>query len=57
VIFVGILARLIDDFNRAEWQLQLEGGKTGRELPGIVDQIITMQFDDFGDGAPARVFI
>jgi hypothetical protein len=57
VIFVGILERLIDDFNRAEWQLQLEGGKTGRELPGIVDQMITMQFVDFGDGAPARAFI
>jgi hypothetical protein len=57
VIFVGILERLIDDFNRAEWQLQLEGGTTGRELPGIVDQMITMQFVDFGDGAPARAFI
>ena len=27
----------------------MEGGKTGRELPGIVDQIITMQFVDFGE--------
>jgi hypothetical protein len=57
VIFVGILERVIDEFNRAEWQLQLEGGKTGRELPGIVDQVITMQFIDFGDGVPTRAFV
>ena len=35
----------------------MEGGKTGRELPGIVDQIITMQFVDFGDGNPVRAFV
>ena len=29
-----------------------EGSKTSRELPGIVDQIITYQFLDFGDGKP-----
>src|SRR5262249_34911765 len=27
------------------------------ELPGIVDQVITMNFVDFGDGKPARVFV
>jgi hypothetical protein len=52
VIFVGVLERNIDDFNIATWQLQCEGGKTGRELPGIVDQIVTYQFLDFGDGKP-----
>jgi hypothetical protein len=52
VIFVGILERVVDEFNRAEWQLQSEGSKTSRELPGIVDQIITYQFLDFGDGKP-----
>ena len=57
VIFVGILERLFDDFNVATWQPQMEGGKTGRELPGIVDQIITMQFVDFGDGKPVRTFV
>ena len=35
----------------------MEGGKTGRELPGIVDQIITMQLIDFGDGKPVRAFV
>jgi hypothetical protein len=58
VIFVGILERVVDEFNRGEWQLQSEGGKTSRELPGIVDQIITYQFLDFGDGKkPLRGFV
>jgi hypothetical protein len=52
VIFVGILERVVDEFKQAEWQLQSEGAKTARELPGIVDQIITYQFLDFGDGKP-----
>jgi hypothetical protein len=52
ILFVGILERVVDEFRVATWQLQSEGSKTGRELPGIVDQIITMQFLDFGDGKP-----
>jgi len=52
VIFVGILERVIDELRVAAWQLQCEGSKTSRELPGIVDQIITMNFLDFGDGKP-----
>jgi hypothetical protein len=55
VIFVGILEFVKDEFGKGgEWQLQSEGSKTARELPGIVDQIITYQFLDFGDGKPAR---
>jgi hypothetical protein len=50
VIFVGILENLKDEFNVTSWHLQIEGSKTGKELPGIVDQIATMQFVDFGDG-------
>ena len=52
MIFIGILAKVVDDFNIASWELQLEGAKAARELPGIVDQIITMNFLDFGDGKP-----
>jgi AAA domain len=52
VVFVGLLERIVDDFNRVEFQLQMEGSKTSRELPGIVDQILTYQFLDFGDGKP-----
>jgi AAA domain len=58
VVFVAVLERVIDEFNRfIEWRPQLEGGKTGRELPAIVDQIITMQWVDFGDGKPTRAFV
>lgn len=54
VVFVAILERVTDDFNRVQLQIQLEGAKTARELPGIVDQIITMEFVDFGDGKTVR---
>jgi hypothetical protein len=58
VVFVGILERVVDEFNRGEWQLQCEGSKTARELPGIVDQIVTMNWVDFGDGKPpTRAFV
>jgi hypothetical protein len=57
VIFVAILEKVTDEFNRSEFQIQMEGSKTGRELPGIVDQIITMQWVDFGDGNPVRAFV
>ncbi len=51
VIFVGILERVTDEFNRVTWQPQMEGGKAARELPGIVDQVITMSlFAADGDG-------
>jgi GTPase SAR1 family protein len=54
VVFVGILERVTDDYGRQEWALQMEGARTWRELPGIVDQIITMNIIDFGDGQPAQ---
>ena len=58
VIFAGILGRkVVDDLKISTWQLQMEGSKTSRELPGIVDQIVTMQWIDFGDGVPVRAFI
>jgi AAA domain len=51
VIFVGILERVVDDFNREHWQPQMEGGKAARELPGIVDQVVSMSlFESDGDG-------
>jgi AAA domain len=58
VVFVAVLEKVVDEFNRfIEWRPQLEGGKTGRELPAIVDQVVTMQFVDFGDGKPVRAFV
>ena len=57
MILVAVLESVTDAFNVPTWQIQLEGARTGRELPGIVDEIITMQFVDFGDGKPVRAFV
>ena len=58
VVFVAVLEKNIDDLNIASWQPQLEGSKTGRELPAIVDEIVTMNWINFGDGKPAaRAFV
>jgi hypothetical protein len=57
VIFVGIMESVKDDFNVSSWQLQIDGSKAGRELPGIVDQIISLNFIDFGDGKPVRALV
>lgn len=42
VVLVGILDKKTDDFNRVSWQPQIDGSKTGLELPGIVDEVISM---------------
>lgn len=41
--FVGLIEESKDDGGAKEWSLQMEGSKTGNELPGIVDQVITLQ--------------
>jgi hypothetical protein len=43
IVFVGILDQKEDDYGRTQWVPQIEGSKVGRELPGIVDQVITYQ--------------
>ena len=57
VIFVAVLEKNTDELNISTWQPQIEGAKTGRELPAIVDEIITMQWIDFGDRKPVRAFV
>jgi energy-coupling factor transporter ATP-binding protein EcfA2 len=57
VVFVAVLEKHVDDLNIATWQPQIEGAKTGRELPAIVDEIITMTWIDFGDHKPVRAFV
>ena len=50
-IMVGIMEKVTDEFGRVTWQPQMEGGKAGRELPGIVDQVISMAlFTRDGEG-------
>jgi hypothetical protein len=51
VITVGVLEKVTDEFGKVTWQPQIEGGKVGRELPGIVDQVISMAlFSRHSDG-------
>ncbi len=57
VWFVGILDERLDDFNRRVFQLQIEGTKTGLELPGIVDEVITLADLKSNDGSPYRAFV
>ena len=50
-IMVGILEKVTDEFGKVTWQPQMEGGKAARELPGIVDQVVSMAlFSREGDG-------
>jgi len=57
VWFVGILDEKVDDFNRKIFVPQIDGSKTGLELPGIVDQVITMAEIADADGQARRAFV
>ncbi|WBQ12855.1 ATP-binding protein [Hyphomonadaceae bacterium BL14] len=57
VWFVGILDEKLDDFNRKVFVPQIDGSKTGLELPGIVDQVITMAEIKGEDGKLQRGFV
>ncbi|WP_281647598.1 ATP-binding protein [Parendozoicomonas sp. Alg238-R29] len=57
VIFVGILEEKVDDFNRRIFQPQIEGSRTGLELPGIVDEVITMASLPDEQGQLQRSFV
>ena len=54
--FVGLLNldQKEDDYGRISWVPQIEGSKVGRELPGIVDQVITMNELATEDGTKFR---
>jgi hypothetical protein len=57
VWFVGILDQKLDDFNRRIFQPQIDGSKTGLELPGIVDEVLTMAEIKDDSGTPYRAFV
>ena len=57
VWFVGILNEALDDFNRRVFTLQIDGSKTGLELPGIVDEVITLAEIKADDGSSYRAFV
>lgn len=49
VIFVGLLEPKTDEFQKTIWQLQCEGSKTSLEIPGILDEVISMIPDSQGN--------
>lgn len=57
IIVVGILDQVKDDLGRITWEPQIEGAKTGRELPGIFDQVMTLQVLKTQDGVAYRAII
>ena len=57
VWLVGLLDKRLDDFNRPFFSLQIEGAKTGLELPGIVDEILTLADIRPAESAPYRAFV
>jgi hypothetical protein len=57
VVFVCLLDEKEDDFKRKSWAPQIDGSKAGREIPGIVDEVITMAIIRPDEGPPFRAFI
>lgn len=57
VIFVAILDERLDDFNRKVFVPQIEGSKTSQELPGIVDEVVTLAEIKDEDGRAHRAFV
>ncbi len=57
VVFVAILDERIDDFNRKVFAAQIEGSKTAAELPGIVDEVVTLAEIKAEDGSSYRAFV
>ncbi len=57
VVFVAILDERLDDYNRKVFVPQIEGSKTSLELPGIVDEVVTLAEIRAEDGSSYRAFV
>ena len=57
VVFVAILDERTDDFNRKVFVPQIEGAKTASELPGIVDEVVTLAELKTDEGELYRAFV
>ena len=57
VVFVAILDERRDDYNRKVFVPQIEGSKTSLELPGIVDEVVTLAEIKAEDGSTYRAFV
>ena len=53
----GSWTRKLDDFSRPFFALQVEGTKTRLELPGVVDELITLAELRTEKGEPYRAFV
>lgn len=62
LVLVCLLDQKFDEYNRPIWTLQLDGQKASGEIPGIVDQVVSMVEMPFEDekgnaAAPVRAFV
>lgn len=58
IILSVILEQEEDEYGRNTWQLQVEGKKAGKKIPGIFDLVMTLNWVDFGPQfGKQRVFI
>jgi hypothetical protein len=57
IILVTILEKIVDDHGVPTWQIQLEGQRARRALPGILDVIVSMTWVTFKDGKVRRAFV
>lgn len=57
IVFVGLLEQKQDELNRMSWQPQCEGSKIAAELPGLLDEVITMAALPQDNGPPIRAFV
>lgn len=57
IVFVGLLDTKVDEFNRTIHSMQIEGNKTAQELPGILDEVISMIISKDENGDMTRKFV
>ncbi|MFZ5499686.1 MAG: ATP-binding protein [Pseudomonadota bacterium] len=57
VVMTAIVDEKLDDFNRKFFVAQMEGSKTALELPGIVDEVVTLTEIKDDEGRSRRVFV
>lgn len=57
IVVVGILEQDKDEFGRVEWAPQIEGSATGKKMPGIWDEVMTLAIVEVEDGKKERKFV
>ena len=53
IVFTALLDQRVDDAQRATWHIQCEGSKTAQEVPGILDEVVSLVANSEGQ----RVFV